>query len=170
MLATLLLLVFSAPGDLGYKTRTQVEVSPANAVNLAQAFKDVNAWDGLKTDMTRCVVEVDGGSLSGFRSWCMGDKPADPNVLPLDVLTTGRRGPNILYEDSVFVAVTQNEARGLADNFIALGGWAGLRNHMASCLIQVDASSSTGYMAVCKGKVFVDPSLVPDGVVVVDRE
>jgi hypothetical protein len=170
MLTLLLSLSLAAPGDLGYRTRTEVEVSPVNAGNLAQAFKDVAAWDGLNSDMTRCVVEVHDSEVTGFRAWCMGDKPASAVLLPLGSLTTGRRGPNILYEDTVFVAVTVNEARALADNFIALGGWSGTRNRMTKCTLERHQQSTTGFRAVCAGTVAVHPDSVPDGVVVTDRE
>jgi hypothetical protein len=166
-MSILLAILLAAPGDLGYAAETKVEVSPTNAVNLAQAFKDVNAWSGTKANVIRCAAQSQG---DGFIAWCIGDKTADPSALPLSVRTKGKDGGNLIYETKEQVTITTNEARAFADNFKALGGWTGLRQHMGSCCIQQSGSSSTGYEAVCKGKVFVDPGALPGGAMVIDRE
>lgn len=90
MTTLLIAFLLSASGDLVYEADVFVEVTANEAAGLADNFIAVDAWDGQRGKIIRCVVERSSSSSTGFRAWCKGKKSASPASLPLNVQVIDR--------------------------------------------------------------------------------
>lgn len=80
------LLASAAVGDAVYPDRTSLEIPPAIAAQLGQAFVTAGIWSGNKKDITEACVSADGGK---HRAWAVGLKTATAQEV-LDMAEAGK--------------------------------------------------------------------------------